>query len=198
MLGKLRCGNCKRSLNRITCTKVPCFICEREKYKEGSGCFSGRVKEPEAEEVVLKYINQRLEGQRKEQECRERELLEQGDGSLKDGSVQKKNRNALLEKKLDTLKVEKQYLYEQFKLKQVDKDAYLNKVETLREEERVICEEIRRAKEERNGDREQQEIQSSRQKVDCLTKEIMEQMIDVVYVNSEGEFEIVWKEEVKK
>ena len=34
LLGKLRCGNCKRSLNRITCTKVPCFICEREKYKE--------------------------------------------------------------------------------------------------------------------------------------------------------------------
>lgn len=198
LLGKLRCGNCKRSLNRITCTKVPCFICEREKYKGGSGCFSGRVKEPEAEKVVLKYINQRLEGQRKEQECREKELQEQGGGSLKDGRVLKKNRSALLEKKLDALKVEKQYLYEQFKLKQVDKDAYLNKVEALREEERMICEEIRRANEEKDTDREQQEIQSSQQKVDCLTKEIMEQMIDVVYVNSEGEFEIVWKEEVKK
>lgn len=51
---------------------MPCFICEREKYKEGGGCFSGRVKEPEAEEIVIKYINQRLEKQRKEQECRER------------------------------------------------------------------------------------------------------------------------------
>ena len=194
LLGKLRCGNCKRSLNRITCTKVPCFICEREKYKEGGGCFSGRVKEPEAEEIVLKYINQRLEEQRKAQECRGKELLEQGDSSFKLSNVQKKNRKALLEKKLDALKVEKQYLYEQFKLKQVDRDAYLNKVGELRKEEQVICEEIRRTKEERGGDREGQESQSSFQKVDGLTEEIVEQMIDAVYVNGEGEFEVAWKE----
>ena len=197
LLGKLRCGNCKRSLNRITCTTVPYFICEKEKYKEGGGCFSGRIKEPEAEEIVLKYINQRLEKQCKEQECGEKELQEQGDGSSKQGNVQKKNKGALLEKKLDALKVEKQYLYEQFKLKQVDRDAYLNKVGELREEERMICEEIQRAKEERGGDREEQESQSSFQKEDGLTKEIVELMIDVIYVNSEGEFEIVWKEKVK-
>lgn len=193
LLGKLRCGNCKRSLNRITCTKMPCFICEREKYKEGGGCFSGRVKEPEAEEVVLKYINQRLEGQRKEQECRGKELLEQGGGSLKDGSVQKKNKSALLEKKLETLKVEKQYLYEQFKLKQLEKEAYLNKVDALRKEERMICEEIRRAKEGGDGDREQQERGNCQKEVGCLTKEILEQMIDAIYVNGEGKFDVVWK-----
>lgn len=198
LLGKLRCGNCKRSLNRITCTTVPYFICEKEKYKEGSGCFSGRIKEPEAEEAVLKYINQRLEEQRKEQEYRGMELPEQGGGSLKNSSVQKKNKSVLLEKKLDALKVEKQYLYEQFKLKQVDRDAYLNKVGELREEERMICEEIRRAKEERGGDREERERVDYQKEVGYLTREMAEQMIDAIYVNEEGEFEVVWKERVKK
>ena len=57
----------------------------------------------------------------------------------------------------------------------------------------MICEEIRRAKEEKDEDREGQENQSSFQKVDGLTKEIVKQMIDVIYVNEEGEFEVIWK-----
>ena len=177
---------------------MPYFICEREKYKEGSGCFSGRVMELEAEEVVLKYINQRLEEQHKEQECGEKELQEQGEGSLKNSSAQKKNKSALLEKKLDALKVEKQYLYEQFKLKQVDRDEYLSKVGELRKEERMICEEIRRAKEEKDGDREERERVDYQKEVGYLTREMVEQMIDAIYVNEEGEFEVVWKERVKK
>ena len=56
-------------------------------------------------------------------------------------------------------------------MKQVDRDAYLNKVGELREEERMICEEIRRVKEEKDGGIEGQENQSSFQKVDGLTKE---------------------------
>ena len=193
LLGKLRCGNCKRSLNRIVCTTVPCFVCGRARYDKNSGCFDGRLKEPEVEDAVLKYIKQRLENQRKEQKCRGMELPEQDGGSLKNNSVQKKNKSTMLEKKLDALKVEKQYLYEQFKLKKVDRDAYLNKVGELREEEWMICEEIQRAEKEKDGDREGQENQSSFQKVDGLTKEIVEQMIDVIYVNEEGEFEVIWK-----
>ena len=75
----------------------------------------------------------------------------------------------------------------------MDKDAYLNKVETLREEERVICEEIRRAKEEKHEDWKQWESKVRCKEVECLTKEMVEQMIDAVYVNREGEFDIVWK-----
>lgn len=190
LLGKLRCGNCKRSLNRTACTKVPCFSCERAKYDEDSGCFSGRISEPEAEEFVLKYINQRLKKQ-----CREEELQREG-STLEYDNVQKKNRFALLEKKLDALKVEKQYLYEQYKLNQVDRDVYLNKVEMLREEEQMICEEIQRAREEKDGGKEQRASKFFGKKVEHLTREIVEQMIDAVYVYGEREFEVVWKEEI--
>lgn len=56
--------------------------------------------------------------------------------------MQAKNKGALLGKKLDALKVEKQYLYEQFKMKQLEKDEYMDKVEKLRGEEQKINGEI--------------------------------------------------------
>ena len=174
--------------------KVPCFVCERARYDAGSGCFRGKLKEPEAEEVVLKCINQRLERQRDEEECRERELQGQGEDSLKLDNEQKKSRNVLLEKNLDALKVEKQYLYEQFKRKQLYKDVYLDKVGELREEERMLVEEIRRAKEKKDGDREQQERGNCQRKVRCLTKEIVEQMVEAIYVYEEKKLDVVWKE----
>jgi len=195
LLGKLRCGNCKKCLIRITCTKEPCFLCEREKYKEGSGCFGGRVKEQEAEEIVLKFINQRLEQQRKGQECREQETQGQGGGSSQFGIVQKKNRDGVLEKKLDALKVEKQYLYEQFKLGQLEKEAYLNKVGVLREGERTIGEEIRRVKKEKNRDSVRQDEEDCRKEIKSLTREIVEQMVVAVYVDGEGELRVVWKKD---
>ncbi len=61
---------------------------------------------------------------------------------MKPKSVQAKNKGALLRKKLDALKVEKQYLYEQFKMKQLEKDEYMDKVEKLRGEEQKINGEI--------------------------------------------------------
>lgn len=195
LLGKLRCGNCKRSLNRITCTKVPCFICERARYDVGSGCFDGKLKEPEAEAVVLKCINQRLEQQWEEQECGGRELQEQGEDSLKLGEERKKNRDVMLEKKLDTLKVEKQYLYEQFKLGKLDKEIYLNKVETLRGEERMVCEEILYAKKHMEEETRLQKSKRDQGEILNLTGEMIKQMIAAVYVYGENKIDIVWKEE---
>ncbi len=80
LLGKLRCGNCKRSLNRIVCTKVPCYICGRARYDKGSGCFDGRLKESEVEDAVLRQICRRLENGGKEQTDRKKLNSERSDG----------------------------------------------------------------------------------------------------------------------
>lgn len=155
LLGKLRCGNCRRSLNRIVCTKVPCFICGRTKYDKDSGCFDGRVKEPEAEAVILKCINQKLEQWKKEKQRKARQR-------------------------------EKQECHG----KEFQEQDYLNKVEALREEERRICEEIRRAK---HVDKEQWESGIYHKEVRYLMKDIIEEMVDAIYVNVEGKFDVVWK-----
>ena len=122
-------------------------------------------------------------------------VAEQGDGSLKPGGMQTKNKGALLEKKLDTLKMEKQYLYEQFKMKQLEKGDYLNKVEALRTEEQRIGEEIRKIEKERSREREWREGEIGKQELGemRLCRELVEEMIEAVYVWGEGEIEIVWK-----
>lgn len=203
LLGKLRCGNCKRSLNRIVCTKVPCFICGRAKYDKGSGCFDGRLKEPEAEDAVMRHIRKRVEERREEQlewsgreeTDRERGVLERRDGSLKQGGMQTKSKGALLEKRLDALKIEKQYLYEQFKMKQLEKNDYLNKMEVLRTEEQRIGEEIRKMEKERIREGERREGEIGKQELEeiRLCRELLEEMIEAVYVWGEGEIEVVWK-----
>ena len=204
LLGKLRCGNCKRSLNRIVCTTVPCFVCGRARYDKNSGCFDGRLKEPEAEDAVMKHIRQKVEERHKKQLSKEKtdkeqKVLAQEGGSVKPGGVQAKNKRVLLEKKLDALKIEKQYLYEQFKMKQLEKDDYLNKVEDLRTEEQRIGEEIRKIEKERSREGERREGEIGKQELGemRLCKELVEEMVEAVYVWGEGEIEIVWKEEIK-
>ena len=109
--------------------------------------------------------------------------------------MQTKNKGALLEKKLDTLKIEKQYLYEQFKMKQLEKGDYLNKVEVLRAEEQRIGEEIRKIEKERSrkGERKEGEIGKQELGKMRLCRELVEEMVEVVYVLGEGEIEVVWK-----
>ena len=112
------------------------------------------------------------------------------------GGVQTKSKGVLLGKKLDALKIEKQYLYEQFKMKQLEKDDYLNKVEDLRTEEQRIGEEIRKIEKERSREGERREGEIGKQEFGemRLCRELVEEMIEAVYVWGEGEIEIVWKE----
>lgn len=191
-------------MNRIVCAAVPCFICGRAEYDKGSGCFNGRLKEPETENAVLRHIRQRLEEKCKEQSGREqsdkeRGVLERSGGSLKPGGVQIKSKGALLEKKLDALKIEKQYLYEKLKMKQLGKDDYLRKVEDLRAEEQRIGEEIRKMAEERISEEERREGERGKQELGemKLSRELVEEMIEAVYVWGEGEVEVVWKVNMK-
>ena len=60
LLGKLRCGHCKRSLVRLRRKSTPCFICKKSAYEQGSRCISERLSEPELEAAVLERINQEL------------------------------------------------------------------------------------------------------------------------------------------
>ena len=152
----------------------------------------------------MKHIRQKVEERHKKQLSKEKtdkeqKVLAQEGGSVKPGGVQAKNKRVLLEKKLDALKIEKQYLYEQFKMKQLEKGDYLNKVEDLRTEEQRIGEEIRKMEEERNREGERREGEIGKQELGemRLCRELVEEMVEAVYVWGEGEIEIVWKEEMK-
>lgn len=181
--GKIRCGSCKRSLVRITCTAIPHFICEKAAYDSNSACFKGRIKETEIEKLVLEQIKNKLEREGKEKDV----------SSSETNMKNFQNEIKALEKKRDSLKTEKQYLYEQFKTKQIDKKTYLGCVAALRAKEEQVAGLIKQA------EMKEAVCKNSRENIDCqapvekLGSNMVEEYIEMIYVNEVGEIEIIWK-----
>jgi len=146
LLGKARCGHCKRSLLRSGCATIPYFICKKAEYEENTECIGERLSEPELEIAILEYINEELEqvipdGENQSQES-------DTDFPVMDHKQIRKMCKAL-EQKQDSLKIEKQYLYEQYKRNQMERKIYLNRGEALRQEERSLSEQIKYLQEAR-------------------------------------------------
>lgn len=183
LLGKLRCGHCGRSLIRLGHRKEPCFTCKKAMYEDGSACIREHVSEAKLEAAVLEGLNQKLEEWILEEKHRKRLRIE-------------------LEQSRDAVKIEKQYLYEQYKRNQMGRETYIKKIEALREEERKLCEQIQRLQEESGKDAEGCQIQQGETghhgKFKSLTREIVEQWIVCIYVYGESKIDIVYKEKIKK
>lgn len=217
--GKLRCGNCKRSLIRIQCTKTPCFTCKKAAYEtvssdddlmlfgrkaEKNRCISERLSETELEAAILERINQELEQGILERRGQEPDAVfpVADERQSKPLLVKELKKMCMaLGYKQDLLKREKQYLYEQYKLNRMERRTYLNRMEILRKEESRLSEQLQKMREERERCEEEggsdQEAEYSG-KFKCLTKDVVEQWIDCIYVYGKSQFDIVYKEKIKK
>lgn len=165
--GKLRCGNCKRSLIRIKCTKTLCFTCKKAAYEtvsseddlmlfgrkeEKNRCINERLSEPELEAAILERINQELEQGILERTGQEPDAVfpVADERQSKPPSVKELKKMCMaLGHKQDLLKREKQYLYEQYKLERMERGTYLNRMEILRKEESRLSEQLQKMQEER-------------------------------------------------
>jgi site-specific DNA recombinase len=199
LLGKLRCGHCKRSLIRIDCTTIPYFICKKAEYEENTECIGERLSEPELEIAILEYINEELE-----------QVIPDGENQSQESDTdfpvmdhkQIRKMCKTLEQKQDSLKIEKQYLYEQYKRNQMERKTYLNRVGALREEERRLSEQIQSLQKQREQcgeeDRIQQEKAGYNGKLEILTREVVDEWIEAIYVYRKLQFDIIYKENIKK
>ena len=217
--GKLRCGSCKRSLIRISCTRTPCFTCKKAAYEtassqdgqklsgrkaEESRCISERLSEPELEAVVLERINQELEQGILEGTDREPDAF----FSVADERQSKppllkelKKTCMVLGQKQESLKREKQYLYEQYKLERMERGTYLNRVKMLRKEESRLSEQLQKMQEERERCEEDRSYRNEikhTEKLESLTREVIDEWIEAIYVYGKSQFDIVYKEKIKK
>lgn len=214
--GKLRCGNCKRCLIRIKCTKTPCFTCKKAAYEtvsseddqmlfgrkaEKNRCISERLSEPELEAAILERINQEREQGILERTGQEPDAVfpvaDERQSKLPSVKELKKMCMALGHKQ-DLLKREKQYLYEQYKRDRMERGTYLNRMEILRKEESRLSEQLQKMQEEKERWEEEggsdQEGAEYSGKFKSLTKDVVEQWIDCIYVYGESRIDIVYKE----
>ncbi|NBH14783.1 hypothetical protein D3Z36_11515 [Lachnospiraceae bacterium] len=198
LLGKLRCGHCKRSLIRISCTKIPYFTCKKARYEEesygNSKCIRQRINEPELEAAILECIKEELKlGILK----RENENQDSDADFLIHSAKEMKKICMTFERKQDSLKIEKQYLYEQYKRNQMNRGIYLNRVKALREKEKKLNEQMQKMNEDRERYREKgstgREDAEYMENMKNLTREMVDKWIDTIYVYGKGQFDIVYK-----
>ena len=185
--GKLKCGKCGKNLVRISCTVDPCYICERAKYDKSKGCFDGQVNECKMEEDILGHICQKIQqeaGQHQDQAVRLDKC---------NRSKGKKELSSMKDKK-EILKAEKRYLYERYKAGQMERNVYLSKIELLREAEGRLCEQALKEDKEKKVYEEQTEKEKGCGRIEKLTRELVEQFVQAVYVNSRGQIDVIWKD----
>ena len=107
-----------------------------------------------------------------------------------------------LEQKRNSLKIEKQYLYEQFKRNQMKRGTYIERVETIRKEENSLCGQIQKLQEERERCEEAARIRQEEAEctgtLESLTREVLDEWVDTIYVYGKSQFDIVYKEKTKK
>lgn len=181
--GKLRCGNCKRSLVRITCTTVPCFICERKAYDKDGGCFKGKIKEPEIERVVLAYLNQKVASNKN----KPFEKLSE------DSAKELQSQIIVLKRRQNSLRVEKQFLYEQLKMEQIDRNIYLEQIDSLRKKENKIDQQIEQTQAQKRSFEENIEGTECSVALESIDREVVENYIEAIYIYEIGQIDIIWK-----
>lgn len=179
--GKLKCKNCGKSLVRIACTTVPCYTCERSGYEKESGCFAGRLKEPDVEAEILECICQKMKLKHEESE---KKPVSPGTGSIPESK-------GALQTRLDALKAKKQALYEDYKLERISRGDYAERVGVLREETVNLQEQMERM---RLAEQEEKERVQGTWAAEGLTRELVDRYIDRVDVDREGKLELVWKD----
>lgn len=212
LLGKLRCGHCGRSLIRLGNRKEPCFICKKAIYEDSSECIREYVSEAKLELAVLEGLNHKLEEWILKEEHQKRDSSRTAlygsqrktpeEMPLCISAKKRKRLRTELEQGRDAVKIEKQYLYEQYKRNQMGRETYIKKIEALREEERRLCEKLQKLQEERWKDTEECQIQQEEaehhEKFKSLTRDAVERWIDCIYVYEESWIDIIYKENINK
>lgn len=196
LLGKLRCGVCRRCLVYCPQQMESCFVCKRVLYDAGCSCFPGKIKESEAEAFVYEQVNQRLKQLKGFKEYIEPDTscatVEAPDTNLSDAKMRER-----IKKELESLKLEKQFFYRQLKQNQIGQESYRRKVEIVRERELQLKRQLLQQRSDFNPKedcKDQQEDAAAESRIPVkLTTKLMDVLIDNVYVHRDGKLEIEWK-----
>ncbi len=186
--GVLRCGRCGYLLSRNSQRKQVYFYC-----RMGILCDSRvKIAEEELEQRILKELQPRLE------KCKvdideKKDKIKMLDGRLRDA----KEEQRMLGIKMDNSKGKRLSLYRRWKDGELSRDEYrMQRDEGERVEEgwKGRLENLGREIEEIEKKKSELSLEKKAVAADKLTRELVEQFIEIVDVYGDGRMEIGWKE----
>jgi len=192
--GKVKCGICKKSLQRSH-TKIIYYLCRSNYYDENCSCFKGRIKEQLIIEILLETIRKQAQIANKSEEF----ILK----------VKQKSENEILEllqsirkaqqyiERLNALKIEE---YEKYLDGNITKNDYLKRKEKYNGEIEETTFQINKLETEyelqklKNKESENQFVEHFKNKHEIkeLSRVLIDELVDSIYVYSENEIEVVW------
>lgn len=194
--GYVKCGHCHRNLTLSKEYKGHGYYsCSYATGKEKTECFSGKLDNRILEQMLIQDWKRVVQTQIDQVQMQEQMKAEQG----------KKIKNAeadiqRLERKLEDLQFQKSRNYEQYHDGILSKEEFIRVRKELEMEQEQIRQEIQETKRSITKEQELLEKQyvpledlMKYQGYDKIDRELLEQNLDVVYVNDDGRVEICWK-----
>lgn len=195
--GIIKCRYCGRVLKRMEC-KTPYFYCPSRKSRTDSGCAGIRMGERDLERTILESLWMQAK--------KESPLPDEGqqeESRQKGEDIQEAIRKCQL--KISRYKSMQTAAFEDYAEGRINKQEYLIRKKELavwqEEEERECAELSERAAAEAGA--EQKEKYSTEEglkkyaKAEGLTREMLEEFVQVVKVSGKDEMEISWKTGIK-
>jgi site-specific DNA recombinase len=193
LYGKVKCGYCKHSM-RWRNASTPYYYCITSNYVNDYECKSVRICENIVEELVLSSIKKQiaiLVDKRKVEDKRKNEEIS--------NAVNIAEQIKVLKREIEKLKFQKLDEYEKYKEEKISRDQYLkNKDDIFSKSEILVDQSIKLEKELQRltGKRDQSIDSLSKFKtfefLDKLTRELVVQLIDTVYLYEDKAIEIIW------
>lgn len=192
LIGKIRCGHCRRCVRIRTDRKNPTIRC-RSTLKKGKGCFDGQYRVKIIEDMLLNLIRQ---------EAANADItLKQIKEMNKTLDITKlKRKRGAYEGKLKICWQEKKELYEKFALGRLSKESYLEQKQEIAQKEQRYKTQVSDLQKEIEDTEAKKERENSPKlaafikykDLEGLSYAIVQELVDTIYFYSPERIEVIW------
>ena len=192
----MKCGNCRRSLTSSSPVHGHIlYSCAYSKGKEDTGCFAGKADNKMLEHIVLAEIKAYLR-QNISQEQMQQSMRKQHEDSIEAYKME----SADCEKRQEQIKIQNRQNYEKYHEGQMNQNQFMEVKKQLEEERERLQKRVQELEELINGEKEilmkknvPVEQMLKYLGYEKLTREMLEEYVQGIYVYDDGRVEVKWK-----
>ena len=194
--GYVKCGNCRRSLTgskRLHGHVL--YSCAYSQGKEDTGCFAGKADDKMLEQIVLREIKEHLRREISQEEMQQF-VIKQHKSSIE---VYKKERGDC-EMRQGQIKIQNRQNYEKYHEGQMNQKRFMEIKMQLENERKRLQKRVQELERVINSEKEivmknvQEEQMLKYLGYEKLTREMLEEYVQGIYVYDDGRAEVKWKD----
>ena len=194
--GYVKCGNCRRNLTgskRLHGHVL--YSCAYSQGKENTGCFAGKADDKMLEQIVLREIKEHLRREISQEEMQQF-VIKQHKSSIE---VYKKERGDC-EMRQGQIKIQNRQNYEKYHEGQMNQKRFMEIKMQLENERKRLQKRVQELERVINSEKEivmknvQEEQMLKYLGYEKLTREMLEEYVQGIYVYDDGRAEVKWKD----